>query len=230
MLSKNNIYYPEYLAAEELDAFLENGWYRIGRSLFTTHFIDLENTHRVFWLRYRLENLILTKSQRRLQRKNRQFNVSLKPFEITREIEDLYAVYKSSVKFQSPPSVYYCLYGEGSSSFDVFKTELIEIREGTKLIAVGIADWGANSYAGIMNFFDPDYKKHSLGKYLMILKIKLGKLRNFDWYYPGYFIYRKPELDYKLSFEKDAVEVFIPESKQWLLYDRKLIEQYGIVI
>ncbi len=230
MLSENNIYYPEYLAGEDLDAFLEAGWYRIGRSLFTTHFLGLENTHRVFWLRYNLKNIVFTKSQRRLQIKNQQFNISVKPFELTDEIEDLYAVYKTSINFQSAPSVHYWLYGDGSSSFDAFRTELIEIRDGNKLIAVGITDWGANSYAGIMNFFDPDYKRYSLGKYLMSLKIKIGKKRNFDWYYPGYIIYQKPQLDYKLSFEKDAVEVFIPERDSWLLYDKKLIDKYGIVI
>lgn len=230
MLSENNIYYPERLKGKELDDFLEMGWYRMGQSIFTTHFILLEDyAYRVFWLRYNLKNITLSKSQQRLKNRNGQFNVSLKPLQITDEIEDLYSIYKTGINFQGAPSVHYWLYGD-RPPYNVFDTELIEIRDKGKLIAVGIADWGAESFAGIMNFYHPDYKKFSLGKYLMMLKIELGQLRNFRWYYPGYIVYQKPEFDYKLGFDKSAVEVLIPERQGWQVYQSHLIEEYGVVI
>lgn len=230
MLSENNIYYPEILSEEELDNFLEAGWYRIGPSLFTTNFILLNDyVHRVFWLRYELKNIAFTKSQERIINKNKQFNVSVKPMEITDEIEDLYAAYKRSVNFSGAISVYHWLYGD-RPPYNVFNTQLIEIRDKDKLIAVGIFDQGSESIAGIMNFYHPDYKRNSLGKYLMMFKIKLGLRRNFRWYYPGYIVYQKKEFDYKLSFNKNAVEVLIPEMKGWQLYQSRFIDEFGVVI
>ncbi|MCU0238420.1 MAG: hypothetical protein MUC29_03185 [Pyrinomonadaceae bacterium] len=229
MFSENNIYYPEFLSGDDLDNFLEIGWYRMGQSLFTTQFILLQGyTHRVFWLRYNLKNIRLTKSQKRLINKNEQFSVSIKPLQITDEIENLYEIYKTMINFQAAESVHHWLYGDDSFS-NVFNTELIEVRDKGKLIAVGVADWGTKSLAGIMNFYHPDYKKYSLGKYLITLKIGLGKSRNFDWYYPGYVVYQRPEFDYKLFVDNKVVELLMPEMQGWQLYQRKFIDEYGIV-
>jgi arginyl-tRNA--protein-N-Asp/Glu arginylyltransferase len=68
-----------------------------------------------------------------------------------------------------------------------------------------------------------------LGKYLITLKIGLGKSRNFDWYYPGYVVYQRPEFDYKLFVDNKAVELLMPEMRGWQLYQRKFIDEYGIV-
>jgi arginine-tRNA-protein transferase len=230
MLSENNTYYPERLSGEELDNFLEMGWYRMGQSIFTTHFLLLgEYSYRVFWLRYNLKNLTLSKSQQRLKSRNMQFEVAVKPLAITDEIEELYSIYKTGINFPAAPSVHYWLNGNRPPN-DVFDTELIEIRNKGKLIAVGIVDRGSESIAGIMNFYHPDYKRYSLGKYLMLLKIELGLQRNFRWYYPGYIVYQRPEFDYKLFVDKSAVEVLIPEMQGWQLFQRRLIEEYGVVI
>lgn len=230
MLSENNIYYPERLHGKQLDDFLEMGWYRMGQSIFTTHFILLNDyIHRVFWLRYDLKNMILSKSQQQLKKKNERFVVSVKPFEINDEIENLYAAYKTAITFQAPISVNHCLYGDRPQN-KVFDTELIEIRDQEKLIAAGIADQGMDSIAGIMNFYHPDYKRFSLGKYLMMLKLELALKRNFRWYYPGYIVYKRPQFDYKLSFNQEAIEVLLPEMKGWQLYQRRFIDEYGVVI
>jgi leucyl-tRNA---protein transferase len=229
-MSENNIYYPEKLNGKELDEFLETGWYRMGQSVFTTHFLTLKDyTYRVFWLRYNLKNITLSKSQQRIKAGNKQFNVSIKPLQITVEIEDLYAAYKTGITFQAAPTVHYWLYGD-QPTYNVFETELIEIRDKNKLIAVGIADLGSESIAGIMNFYHPDYKRFSLGKYLMLLKIEQAQRKNLCRYYPGYIVYQRPEFDYKLDFDKNSVEVFIPELGGWQLYRRQLTEKYGVVI
>jgi leucyl-tRNA---protein transferase len=230
MLSENKIYYPEKMKGEELDEFLEMGWYRMGPSIFTTDFLSLNDVfYRVFWLRYNLEKITHSKSQQRLKTKCQPFDVSVKPPEITDEIEELYADYKTGINFPGAESVHQWLYGDEPPS-NVFDTELIEIRDNKKLIAVGVADWGSESIAGIMNFYHPDYKRFSLGKYLMILKIELGQRRKIRWYYPGYIVFKRPEFDYKLGFENSAVEVLIPELDGWQLYQRDLIDEFGFTI
>lgn len=226
MQSDNYIYYPERLTKKELDNFLKLGWYRMGQSLFTTHFIWLEeNVHRVFWLRYNLNRIMFSKSLLRIKKRNEQFDVSIKPLEISAELEELYAKYKTALTFQPSHSVQNCLHGD--RDYNVFNTDLIEVRDNGKLIAAGIADWGTESLAGIMNFYHPSYKKHSLGKFLMILKIEEAKKRNLQWYYPGYIVYRRSEFDYKLSVDKYATEILIPEQKGWQNFENDLIKKYG---
>ncbi len=230
MLSENKIYYPEKMIGKELDYFLEKGWYRMGQSIFTTDFILPEDVmYRVFWLRYNLPNIAFSKSQQRIKNGNRQFNVSVKSAEITDEIENLYAVYKTSVNFSGAESVHQWLFGDGSPTA-VFDTEMIEIRDGGNLIAVGIYDQGTESIAGIMNFYHPDYKRFSLGKYLMMIKIEIAQMRNLSWYYPGYVVYKRPEFDYKLGFNNNAVEILIPELDGWQLYRRDFINEFGFAI
>ncbi len=230
MLSENYIYYPERLDGKELDNFLEMGWYRMGQTIFTTNFLSLKDkSYRVFWLRYNLHNLTLSQSLQRLKNRNKQFEVSVKSLAITDEIEELYAIYKTGINFQAAPSVHYWLYG-GAPTFNAFHTEQIEVRDNGKLIAVGIADCGFESIAGIMNFYHPDYKKYSLGKYLMLLKIEASQKKNFRWYYPGYIVYQRAEFDYKLFLDNNALEVLIPEMKGWRLYQSQLVEKFGVVI
>src|SRR5690349_2666192 len=126
MQSENYIYYPERLTGEELDLFCEMGWYRMGQSLFTTHFVLLDETlYRVFWLRYDLKRMVVNNQQRRLKRRNERFNVSLKPLEITEELEELYTLYKTGINFQPALSVHSWLYGD--RTHNVFNTELIEV-------------------------------------------------------------------------------------------------------
>jgi leucyl-tRNA---protein transferase len=229
MQSENYIYHPERLTGEELDAFLEMGWYRMGQSLFTTHFLFLDETiYRVFWLRYDLKRMVLSDRQRRLKKRNEQFKVAIKPLEITDELEELYAVYKTGIDFNPSLSVHSWLYGD--RSHNVFNTELIEVRDQGKLIAAGITDCGVESIAGIMNFYHPDYKRFSLGKYLMVLKIELAQRRNLQWYYPGYIAYQRPAFDYKLLVDKSAIEVLIPEMEGWQTYESILIEKYGTIL
>src|SRR6185436_10781282 len=81
---------------------------------------------------------------------------------------------------------------------NLFDSEIIEIRDGGKLIAAGIYDKGSTAIEGIMNFYDPAYKKYILGKYLMLLKVQHAIENKMQFYYPGYIAYKYNKFDYKL--------------------------------
>ena len=69
-----------------------------------------------------------------------------------------------------------------------------------------------------MNFYHPDYKKYSLGKYLMLLKINHAKAMGKEWYYPGYIVPGNRRFDYKLFIGIEIAEIWVPESNNWLNY------------
>lgn len=203
------------IAGEPLDFYLSLGYYRMQQDLFTCRFLQLDGEfHTVHWLRLVLPQVEYGPAQQQLLRRNARFSTVLKPFVLTDELETLYAAYRRSITFDAPASVEsFLLDGATRNDFDTY---VLEVRDGAQLIAAGIFDEGHRSLAGIMNFYDPAYRKHSLGKHLMLLKINHARSRRMAYYYPGYLVHNYPKFDYKLYPCPAATQVFDALSGQWV--------------
>lgn len=202
------------MRGSKLDLYLSKGYFRMQQEVFTCFAVLFEHeVCPVHWLRIDLANVTYGKEQQRLFRINEAFSVAVKPLVITEEVESLYATYKGGIDFDAPASVESCLMD--GADFNMFDTYAIEIRDGDMLIAVGIFDNGAQSIAGIMNFYNPAYKKHSLGKYLMLLKINHAKQQHKTYYYPGYLASNYTKFNYKLFACEAATEVFDANRDRW---------------
>lgn len=203
------------MKGNELDFCLSIGYFRMQQEIFTCRFVPFNDTfYAVQWLRIVLDDVNYGSTQRRLLRANDRFSVVVKPFVLSDELESLYAHYRQSIDFDAPESVEACLLGGATAN--VFDTQVVEVRDGNRLIAAGIFDNGYESIAGIMNFYHPDYRKHSLGKYLMLLKINHARLLNKAYYYPGYLVHNYPKFDYKLFPCEAATEILDSPSALWL--------------
>jgi arginine-tRNA-protein transferase len=221
-----DIYYPATLTGDELDDYLSQGWYRMGRGLFSTDNIYYEDELlNVYWLRYNLQKIQFNKSHHKLISKNRHFSIEIKPLVVTEELEALYSLYESSITFEAPRTVRDCLYDRDDAA--AFDSHIIEIRDEGTLIAAGVVDYGNQSIAGIMNFYHPAYKKYSLGKYLMLLTVEHGRAIGKHWYYPGYIAYGNPKFDYKLFIDETAAEFYLAVFRIWMGYKAELIKGLG---
>lgn len=202
------------MRGNKLDLYLSKGYFRMQQDVFTCYAVLFEDTVcPVHWLRIVLADVSLGKEQLRLFRINERFSVVVKPLVITDEIEALYGIYKGGIDFDAPETVESCLLG--GANFTVFDTYAIEIRDENTLIAVGIFDNGLQSIAGIMNFYHPAYRKHSLGKYLMLLKTKYAQRQQKTYYYPGYLASKYTKFNYKLFACEAATEVFDAHRDLW---------------
>lgn len=205
------------MKGSELDLCLGMGYFRMHQEIFTCQYLLINDTVcPVHWLRINLADVEYKAKQRSLLRSNEKFQVIVKPFALTDDIEALYTLYKSAVDFDAPESVDAWLFN--GARYDAFDTCSVEVRDGDALIAVGIFDNGAHSIAGIMNFYHPAYRKHSLGKYLMLQKINLARLQQKLYYYPGYIVSNYPKFDYKLFPCEAATEVFDSRHGQWVSF------------
>ncbi|TGD77974.1 GNAT family N-acetyltransferase [Hymenobacter wooponensis] len=213
-MSATPSYFP-IIRGDALDYYLSQGYYRMHQDLFTCRFLPINDTlYTVHWLRLVLPEMEFGSEQRRLLRLNERFSTSIRPFRLTDELEALYAEYRRSITFDAPETVEaFMLAG---ATHNVFNSEVLEVRDGDQLIAAGIFDSGARTLAGIMNFYHPSYRKHSLGKYLMLLKIKHALAKQHDYYYPGYLVHNYPKFDYKLFPCLAATEVFDCVTGLWL--------------
>jgi arginine-tRNA-protein transferase len=215
---------PNYISSiapvngKKLDYFLSRGFYRIGDKIFTTNYVVIDAFyHDVFWLRTNLSLVGSSKTIKQCIKNLKPFSINFKPATITQEAELLFKSYCSIINFDFSESIaHYLLPVEPTPIFD---TRMIEVRDNGKLIALGYFDVGHKSIAGIMNMYHPDYKKYSLGKCLMWLKMNFAMQQNMDYYYTGYISLQSSKFDYKLFPNINAVEVFLPKKQEWQAYN-----------
>ena len=224
LIRRNYGYTHQQMNGSELDFCLSIGYFRMQQEIFTCRYIYFDDKLcPVHWLRIALANVSYGPKQARLLRINEKFSVTLRPFVLSEEMETLYAIYRNGLNFDAPESVEACLLGGAIHS--VFDTYAIEVRHEHALIAVGIFDNGERSIAGIMNFYHPDYHRQSLGKYLMLMKIKYAQRQGKEYYYPGYMVSGYAKFDYKLFACEAATEVFDESRDRWLPFSWETINR-----
>ena len=178
------------LRGEKLDDYLERGWFRLKDKIDKgSHYMNLDRGEllRVVELRYDVDEIVSHRSHRRIRRLNQHFKIKhSNNFKITPYDTVLYMNYYEHIDFDTSPDIENILTGNGN--MDIFDTRCIRIYDGNDLIALGLYDMGKNSVASILNCFDPDYAKYSLGKYIMLLIIDMMKESGMKYYYPGYML------------------------------------------
>ena len=204
----------------DLDSYLAAGYYRMQHSLFTTNFTQIDILKPplpVFWLRTPVKNIIENKAVIALRKKCSAFKTTYKKATITREVDDLYEKYRQHITFEAGDS---CgSYLHDSYFPNPFNAWMIEVHDNDILIAVGYFDIGKNTLAGILNFYHPAYKKYSLGKYLMLLKIDCALANDIEFYYTGYISTDTNKFDYKIFPDAKAIEVLLHRERQWVNYN-----------
>jgi leucyl-tRNA---protein transferase len=220
---------PETLAPDELDKYLARGWFRMGQTIFTTNFLNFKDRfYGAVWLRVVLDGFQVDKTQQKLMKRNASFSVEFKKAAITPEKELLYAKYKQSISFEASASLESLLFGKSLSS--IYNTQEVNIYDSGRLIAAGFFDIGQNSAAGIVSFYDPAYKKFSLGKYLIYLKMSYCKALALQYFYPGYFVPGYSFFDYKLTIGRPTLEYLQLNTGQWLPIDSFRVEHSPLQI
>ena len=198
------------ITGEELDEYLASGWFRLRQELISV--FDRLNCY--FWLRTIVNKVELQKTQQRVFRKAIKFHVEIINCTVTQEIEELWAHYKGFIDFEVARTVAMNIYD--SEMHNQFNTKLVTVRDNEKLIAVGYFDVGKNSIASILHFYHQEYKKYSLGKYLLLIEMEYAIKNGINYYYTGYINTLNSKYDYKLFCGKDAIEFYMKNEKKWI--------------
>ena len=211
-------HYPDMMVPEELDAYLARGWYRMGQTIFTTHFLCFN--HQFFsavWVRLSLDGYQFRKSLRKLIRNNQiEFQTEIRRAFIDSEKEELYQKYKASFKGVLAPSLKDSLLD--GEDFNIYDTMEVSVYKNKQLIATSFFDQGKDSVASIMGIYDPDYQKNSLGFYTMLMEISFCLKHELPYYYPGYIVPGYPRFDYKLRI--GDVEYYDLQTYKWQAFSK----------
>ncbi|WP_026764587.1 GNAT family protein [Sediminibacterium salmoneum] len=212
--------HPGIYKGKVLDHALANGYFRMGNELFTTQEVPIgyEGRRRItdiaFWLRLNLSKAKETKTTRRIRKKCAGFTYTIEPAYLTPEIELLYYEYYLTIPFDGYFTCRECI-PEMNTEDSAFDTLMINIRNKGRLIGVGFFDIGKQALMSVLHFYHPDYKRFSIGKYIILLTKDFARSRQMDFVYPGYFLMGQSKMDYKLFPQKEAMELYLTDVQIW---------------
>lgn len=195
----NEEFFAQRVEAETLDLLLANAWRHFGTHFFRYDLGIYENEiRRVMPLRIDVERFSRSKSQRRLDRRNADLDVQIRPAEITPETVDLFERHK--VRFRSGvPSSIYDFLSTQPEKYPVPGME-VSVRDDEKLIAASFFDLGKASISSIYAMFDPAESARSLGIFTMLKEIEFAAAHEIQYYYHGYAYEGPSYYDYKKRF------------------------------
>lgn len=167
--------------------------------------------------RIHLHSIELNQSQKRNLKHNENLKFIVKEIDPNLEKESLYIRY---INAQHPEknmpnkddlelldTMYSQMYSNPSSSLE------IEIYDNGKLIGFGILDIGHDLVSAVYNVYDPEYKKHGLGVYMILQSMLWAKNQGFEYFHLGLYIPGHPKMDYKKNYRKG--EILHPITKKW---------------
>ena len=199
---KTRMYYRYMRHADKtlVSELIRRGWRRFGCYFFHPICAGCNGCKS---LRIDAENFSLTKSQRRIMKKNRDTLIYIRKPSMTQEHLDLYNRYH---KFKSEtsdwkytpvnPQLYYENFVDGAHNFG--KEILYFIDD--KPVGVDLIDITDDGISSIYFYYDPDYAKYSLGIYSLLMQIQFARQMGLKWIYLGYWVDGCRSFAYKMNF------------------------------
>lgn len=154
--------------------------------------------HAIVPLRVRLSDFALSRGQRRVVARNRDFDVAVRPARVDDEREDLFVRHAARFRDNAPESLGSFL-SQAPASVPCECVE-IAVRGGGRLVALSYLDLGRESASSVYGIFDPDEARRSLGTYTMLREIEFAASLGKRHYYPGYATVGPSAYDYKKRF------------------------------
>lgn len=184
---------------EQMDTLLAGGWRHFGTKFYRYSLnIYRDRIVRVMPLRVRLADFRLSKSQRRILRRNDDLVCEVAPVEITDETHALFAAHKQRFASDIPPSIYTFL--STDPAVVPCPALAVTVRSGERLVAASFFDIGSESISSIYGIFDPRETSRSLGIFTMLKEIEWAIAGGRKYYYPGYAYDGESFYDYKKRF------------------------------
>ena len=201
----NEEFYAEAVTPAQMDMLLADGWRHFGTRFFRYSLgIYRDEIRRVMPLRIRLADLRLSKSQRRILRRNEDLRVEIRAIAITDEVEQLFHRHKQRFDHGVPGSIYEFLSLEPASV--PCEGREVAVYMDDRLVAVSYFDVAEKSISGVYAIFDPEVSSRGLGTFTMLKEIETARETGREFYYQGYAYEGESFYDYKKRFS--AIEAF----------------------
>jgi arginine-tRNA-protein transferase len=210
-MSRHHFFIATDLSEKEFEFFLTQGFRKFGVYFFRP---QCQNCQQCVPIRVNTHEFELSKSQKRVMKKNDDLSIRFTSLQYREEIYQLYLKH-SKIRFDRDVSER----PEGREEFiqthftPSVPSMLSEFYLGAELIAVGFLDLSSNGLSSVYFIYDPDYAKRSLGIYGVLKEIEWAKNNGKDFYYLGYTIAQNRFMNYKAQFHPH--QVYDWNKKRW---------------
>ncbi len=173
------------------------GFRRSGEHVYRPHCADCKSCISV---RINIDKFTLTRSQRRLMKRNEDLSVSFLDAEFSDEHFLLYKQYMqsrhpgSSMDDNDPEHYIRMMMSNWCD------TRLLAIRNHDQLMAVAITDCLRDGLSAVYTYFDPLQPQRGLGIYSILQQVELARAFGLNYVYLGYWIEDCEKMAYKNRF------------------------------
>lgn len=177
--------------------FMDAGFRRSGRMIYQP---ICPRCRRCVQIRVPVDRFVMSKSQRRVIRRNADLTVTAAAPSSTDEKHQLYRRYLEGRHTGEQDAS-----REGMEAFlydSPIDTVEFEYRlPGGQLIAVGICDLSERSLSSVYYYFAPDHARRSLGNFGVLQEIAFCRAHSLPHLYLGYWVEDAESMRYKASFK-----------------------------
>jgi len=203
---KFEYFFAKGLNQNELEWFLSRGWRKFGLYYFRP---ACPTCRKCVPLRVLVHDFTLTRSQKRLVRKNMGIRESFGPLNYSQRVYEIYRDHSGRFEkdISDPPEFISSFYTESCPSLQS------EYHVGETLAAVGFLDHSSHGLSSVYFVFDTSFSRYSFGTYSIIREIDYAKELGLSYYYLGYYIAECSKMAYKYRFH--PCEIYDWESGIW---------------
>ena len=197
---------------EIMDHLWSQGWRHFGPDFFRYSVSFDEHGLKVIQpLRLHLQAFRLSKSQRRVLRKNADAEVHIGPAKLHPDVCAMFQHHKSRFTTNVPEHLSNFL-GERPGQV----TPCLEFRvvSNSRLMATSFLDLGRRAVSSVYCVFEPEFAERSLGTFTKLAEIRWAVEQGYHYYYPGYATREASHYDYKKRFA--GCEYFEWQRQRWL--------------
>lgn len=208
----NQAFAAEQVPVLTMDRLWAAGWRHFGTEFFRYNVsFDQAEVRTITPLRLDLRRFVLSRSQRRVLRRNADLRLEIVPAELTAEVRAMFHRHKQRFRDNVPDDLETFL----SPSPATVPCPCVELRAyaGTELVAASFLDIGRHATSAVYGVFEPAHGRRSLGTFTMLKEIEFSRQQGCRYYYLGYATREPGIYDYKKQF--DALETFDWETGEW---------------
>jgi arginine-tRNA-protein transferase len=189
-------WYRSDLDGQDFDALLASSDRRVGRTLYRPECPACDECKGI---RVPIDSFAMSKSQRRVWRRNQDLKVFAGPALANSERLDLFNKHKLQRNLSEQPTTL----SHYKQWLVLTNTHTIETRyvlDG-KLVGVGVLDLGKRDASSVYFYFDPDHSDRSMGTFSVLAEIAWLRAQGYRYYYLGLYVRDCAQLNYKARFK-----------------------------
>ena len=217
----DDVFLSPQVSAERMDELWANGWRHQGILFFRySHWPTEGIEHEIMPVRIALEQFEMSKSQRRVWRRNEDIRWEISPARIDQALLEIFALHSTRFHENIPQSLTDFL-GSAPATVPCECLMLKALLNG-RLVAASFMDQGAQDVSSSYAIFDPEFSSRGLGTLTLLKEITLARGTHRRYLYHGYATRTPSHYDYKKSFK--ALEAYDWVAQAWSPRERHIIQ------